>query len=164
MQENVYGLLSKVYEARNQCIQQGKSNPSKEELASCAGMSVEKLDALLRTTRTPLSLQQPVWSDQATTFLEITADMEVEAPDVAATKHLMRRHTRNLLSFLNPRERKILRLRFGLEDGKQRSLSDIGNGLGLTKERIRQLENRAMYKLKQCLNTQGLAAYTDLLI
>lgn len=95
---------------------------------------------------------------------EVTADPAIEPPDVGATKQLMRQHVRNLLGVLNPRERKIIRLRFGLEDGQQKTLSEIGDGFGLSKERVRQLENRALYKLKQCLSSQGLAAYSDLLM
>lgn len=83
---------------------------------------------------------------------------------MSAAKQLMRQHVRNLLGILNTRERKIIKMRFGIEDGKQRSLSEIGAGFGLTKERVRQLECRALYKLKQCLDSQGLAAYTDMLV
>lgn len=95
---------------------------------------------------------------------EVTADTAVENPDVSVAKQLMRRHVRNLLSVLNPKERKIIRLRFGIEDGEQKSLSEIGNLFGLSKERVRQLESRALYKLKQCLGSQGLDAYADLLV
>lgn len=64
----MYALLSKVKEAKRTCIQQGSHHPTKEEIALCAGMTVEKLDKLLFTARMPLSMQQPVWSDQDTTF------------------------------------------------------------------------------------------------
>lgn len=94
---------------------------------------------------------------------EVTADTAIEAPGISVEKQLMRVHMRNLLRILNPKERKIIRLRFGIQDGKQKSLSEIGAIFGLSKERIRQLETRALYKLKQCLNTQGLNAYSDLL-
>ncbi|EYU34473.1 hypothetical protein ABFS82_10G094400 [Erythranthe guttata] len=162
--ENVYTLLSKVYEAKKTCIKQGNHQPTKEDIAAAAGLSVEKLDRLLYTSRVPLSMQKPVWMDQDTTFQEITADTAVEAPDVGASKQIMRQHTRNLLSVLNPRERKIIRLRFGIEDGEQKSLSDIGAGFGLSKERIRQIESRALYKLKQCLSSHGLSAYAEMLV
>lgn len=95
---------------------------------------------------------------------EITADSAIEIPDVSVAKQLMRRHVRNLLSILSPKERRIIRLRFGLEDGEQKSLSEIGNVFGLSKERVRQLESRAFYKLKQSLSSQGLHAYADLLV
>lgn len=95
---------------------------------------------------------------------EITADTAIEIPDVSVAKQLMRRHVRNLLSILSPKERRIIRLRFGIQDGEQKSLSEIGNVFGLSKERVRQLESRALYKLKQCLGSQGLDAYADLLV
>lgn len=95
---------------------------------------------------------------------EITADTEVEIPEVSVAKKLMRQHARNLLSILSPRERRIIRLRFGIEDGQQKSLSEIGNIFGLSKERVRQLETRALHRLKQCLGSEGLVAYTELLV
>lgn len=67
-QENIYGLLSKVYEAKKTCFQQGNRNPSREDIASCAGITVERMEKLFYTARVPLSMQQPVWMDQNTTF------------------------------------------------------------------------------------------------
>ena len=95
---------------------------------------------------------------------EVTADTGIEIPDVSVAKQLMRQHVRKLLSNLSPRERKIIRLRFGIENGEQKSLAEIGNMFGLSKERVRQLESRALYRLKQCLGSEGLGAYTDLLV
>lgn len=95
---------------------------------------------------------------------EVTADTAIEVPDVSVAKQMMRRHARNLLSVLNPKERRIIRLRFGIEDGEQKSLSEIGKKFGLSKERVRQVESRALYKLKQCLGSHGLDAYAELLV
>ena len=95
---------------------------------------------------------------------EVVADPGIEIPDVSVAKQLMRQHVRNLLRILSRRERQIIRLRFGIEDSKHKSLSEIGNLYGLSKERVRQLEGRALYKLKQCLDSQGLDACTSLLI
>ncbi|KAK6943847.1 RNA polymerase sigma-70 region 4 [Dillenia turbinata] len=162
--ENVYTLLGKVQEAKRSYVQEGNHDPTTEELSRRVGITIERLENLLHSTRMPLSMQQPIWSDQDTTFQEITADPEIEIPEVSVAKQLMRRHVRNLLSILNPRERQIIRLRFGIEDGNEKSLSDIGNVFGLSKERVRQLESRALYKLKQCLSSQGLEAYTDMLV
>lgn len=162
--ENVHSLLGKVLESKRLLIQGGNHNPTKEELARHVGITVDKLNKLLYTTRMPLSMQQPVWADQDTTFQEITADTRIEIPDVSVEKQMMRQHVRNLLTTLSPKERRIIRLRFGIEDGNQKSLSEIGNLFGLSKERVRQLESRALYRLKQCLGSEGLVAYTDLLV
>ncbi|GMI79991.1 RNApolymerase sigma-subunit F, SIGMA FACTOR 6 [Hibiscus trionum] len=162
--ENVYGLLNKVLDAKRSYIQEGNHHPSKQELARRVGITVEKLDMLLFSTRMPLSMQQPVWADQDTTFREVTPDTCIESPDVNVAKQLMRKHVRSLLNLLSPKERKIIRLRFGIEESKQNTLSEIGNMFGLSKERVRQLESRAIYKLKQSLVKQGLDAYGDLLV
>ncbi|KAK8708852.1 hypothetical protein V6N13_059888 [Hibiscus sabdariffa] len=161
--ENVYSLLGKVVNAKRSYIREGNRRPSKAELASRVGITVEKLDKLLFTARTPLSIQQPVWADQDTTLQEVTPDTGIEIPDVSVEKKLMRQHVRNLLRILNPRERKIIRLRFGIEESRENSLSEVGNMFGLSKERVRQLESKALYKLKQCLIKQGLGAYADLI-
>ncbi|KAF5471856.1 hypothetical protein F2P56_008622 [Juglans regia] len=162
--ETVHALLGKMMESKRLLIQEGNHLPTNEELARHVGITVNKLEKLLCTTRLPLSMQRPVWADQDTTFQEITSDTEVEIPEVSVAKKLMRQHARNLLSILSPRERRIIRLRFGIEDGKQKSLSEIGNMFGLSKERVRQLENRALHRLKQCLSSEGLVAYTELLV
>ncbi|KAL2978619.1 hypothetical protein AAZX31_13G127000 [Glycine max] len=162
--EKVFILLGKVMEAKKLYIQEGNLHPTKEELARRVGVTVEKIDKLLFSARIPISMQQTVWADQNTTFQEITADPTVEATDVSVEKQLMRQHVLNVLSILHPKERRIIRLRYGFEDGEQKSLSEIGDIFGLSKERVRQLEIRALYKLKKCLVKQGLDAYVDLLL
>ncbi|GMH09818.1 hypothetical protein Nepgr_011659 [Nepenthes gracilis] len=161
--ENVYSLLSKVMEAKKSYIQEGHQHPTKEQLALRVGITVEKLQNLHFLTRIPLSLQQHVWMDQETTLQEVIPDTGIERPDVSVAKQLMRRHIRSLLISLTPKERKIIKLRYGVGSGKQNSLSEIGAVFGLSKERVRQLENRALNKLKQSVSRQGLKAYADLL-
>ncbi|KAL4306357.1 hypothetical protein AHAS_Ahas16G0170200 [Arachis hypogaea] len=162
--ESLYTLLGKVMEAKKLFIQEGNLHPSKEELAERVGITVEKFEKLLFSARIPISMQQPVWADQDTTYQEITADSAIEIPGLSVEKELMRRHVRNLLSILSPKEKRIVSLRFGIEDGREKSLQEIGNVLGLTKERVRQLESRALKKLKQCLESEGLHAYMDLIV
>ncbi|RVW30125.1 RNA polymerase sigma factor sigF, chloroplastic [Vitis vinifera] len=162
--ENMYSLLGKVKEAKRLFIQEGHHDPTKEEIAERVGITIEKLQRLLLHTRMPLSMQQPVWADQDTTFQEVTADTGIEIPDVSVAKQLMRQHVRNLLHVLTPKERRIIRLRFGIGDGIPRTLSEIGLVFGFSKERVRQLEQRALHKLKQCLSSHGLESYTDLLV
>ncbi|CAF2122995.1 unnamed protein product [Brassica napus] len=138
--------------------------PSKEQLASHVGVSKEKLDKLLSNTRTPLSMQQPIWSDQDTTFQEVTPDSGIDTPAMSVGKQMTRNHVRNIFNVLSPKERRIIKLRFGIGGGKQRSLSEIGEIYGRSKERVRQLESRALYKLKQNMNIHGLSAYADFLV
>ncbi|XXG40584.1 hypothetical protein AAC387_Pa01g1265 [Persea americana] len=162
--ENVYALLTQIRNMRRLFIQEGHQ-PTNEELARRVGIRVEKLEMVLASARSPVSMQQSVWQDEGVTFQEITADPEAEIPEISATKQLMRRHVRNLLCVLSPRERQIIRLRFGIQDGGQgKTLSAIGDMFGLSKERVRQLESRALDKLKNHLSSEGLEAYVNFLI
>lgn len=95
---------------------------------------------------------------------EITADPEVEIPDLMISKQMMRQHVHNLLGVLSRRERQIIKFRYGIDDSEPKSLSEIGAMYGITKERVRQLESRAFDKLKACLSSHGLEAYIKLLI
>ncbi|KAL5742956.1 hypothetical protein ACOSP7_029688 [Xanthoceras sorbifolium] len=162
--ETVYTRLSKVLEAKRLYIQEGNRNPTNEELAKRVGITVGKLEKLLCMTRLPISMQQTVWADQDTTYQEITADTKIEIPDISVAKQLMRQHTRNLLSILSPKERHIIKLRFGIEDGTQKSLAEIAKIYGLSKERVRQLESRALYRLKQSFGSEAIGGYADLLV
>lgn len=162
--ENFYALLGKIAEAKKSYIKEGNLHPTKEEIAKQVGITVDRLEMLLFSTRTPLSMERAVWADSDTTFQEITADSAIEIPTVCVAKQLMRSHVRNLLGILPPKERKVLRLRFGIEDGYEKSLSEIGKVLGVCKERVRQLESQALNKLKQCLVSQQLDAYVDLIV
>ncbi|KAL5067852.1 hypothetical protein RYX36_018739 [Vicia faba] len=162
--EKVYNKLSKVLEAKKLYMEEGNLNPSRKELARRVGIAAEKVDSLLFVARIPISMQKTVGAETDTTFQEIIADTAIESPDMSVSKQLMKRHVLNILKLLRPKERRIIRLRFGFEDGEERSLSEIGEILGLSRERIRQLESRALYKLKKCLVGQGLEAYADLLI
>ncbi|KAJ0970312.1 hypothetical protein J5N97_023189 [Dioscorea zingiberensis] len=159
--ENVHALLKTIKTARRSCIQEG-SIPTNEELAKRVGITVAKLQTLLSLSRNPLSLEERPWADQDVTFQEITADPVIEIPTLSVAKRMMRQHIRNLLGILTPRERQIIQYRFGI-NSKRRTLSEIGDLFSLSKERVRQVETRAMEKLKACLPTQGLEAYTELL-
>lgn len=162
--ENVHSLLQQVKTAEKQLIQESYQPPTDEELASRMGITAEKLKSLLNSTRKPLSLQRQVWPDQDTTFEEITADTGAERPDECVAKQLMRQHVQNFLNILSSREKRIIQLRFGIGGGKRKSLEQIGTIFGISKERVRQIEGHSLHKLRMCSSSQGLEAYTDLLI
>ncbi|CAI8614627.1 unnamed protein product [Vicia faba] len=154
--ETFYILLGKIAKAKKSYIKEGNLNPTKEEIASRVEITVDKLEMLLFSTRTPLSIERAVWSDQNTTFQEITADSSIEIPSVSVAKQLMRSHVRSILNTLSPKERMVIRLRFGIEDGYEKSLSEIGKVLGVSKETVRQIESKGLDKFKHCLVDQQL--------
>ncbi|XP_078442306.1 RNApolymerase sigma-subunit F [Wolffia australiana] len=160
--ENVYALLKKIKHTRRLYLQEGYV-PTNEELARRVGITKERLERVVASARSPVSIQDHAWADQDITVQEITADPEVEAPELIVAKQMMRRHVRGLLRVLPARERQIIQFRFGMHGGEPMSLSEIGEMLDLSKERIRQLESRAIDKLKENLPNQGLRAYVELL-
>nr|QKY65015.1 plastidic RNA polymerase sigma-subunit 6 [Passiflora oerstedii] len=162
--DHVHYQLNQIKEAKRSCVREGNSNPTTEELARRTGISVHKLERLLLWARKPISMQTPIWKDQGSTFQDIIVDDEIDIPEVSVAKQMMRQHVRGLLTTLKPRERQIINLRFGIEDGKPKSLSEIGGIFGLSKQCIWQSEVRAMGKLRRCLDSHGLEAYADLLV
>nr|QKY65032.1 plastidic RNA polymerase sigma-subunit 6 [Passiflora pittieri] len=161
---NVCYQLNQLKAAKRSYMKEGNYNPTTEELARRTGISVHKLEKLLLMARTPISIQKSVWADEDVTFQEVTADPEIEIPDVSVAKQMMRQHVRGLLNTLKPREKQVLYLRFGIEDGGPKLLSEVGDMFGLTKQSIWQVEKRALYKLRKCLRSHGLEAYADLLV
>ncbi|XP_040382624.1 RNA polymerase sigma factor sigF, chloroplastic [Oryza brachyantha] len=160
--ESVYALLRKVGKARMECIMEGEQ-PTNANVARRAGITIEKLAKLRAKTRKPRSMQDHVWSDEGVTFQEITEDPNVEPPDLSVDRMMMRQQVRDFLGILSPREKEIIEHRFGIHDGEPKTLHVIGDMFGLSKERIRQLQNRALQKLKTSASTQGFDVYFDLL-
>uniref|UniRef100_A0A0D9X5Q9 RNA polymerase sigma factor n=1 Tax=Leersia perrieri TaxID=77586 RepID=A0A0D9X5Q9_9ORYZ len=160
--ESVYARLRKVGKARMECIMEGEK-PTNANVARRAGLTIEKLAKLRAKTRKPRSMQDRVWSDEGVTFQEITEDPNVEPPDLSVDRMMMKQQVRDFLGILSPREKEIIEHRFGMHDGQPKTLHVIGDMFGLSKERIRQLQNRALEKLKTNASTQGFDVYFDLL-
>lgn len=162
--ESVFGLLRKVGKARMDCIMDGEQ-PTNENVARRAGITVEKLARLRAKTRKPRSMQDRVWSDDGVTYQEITEDPNVEAPEVSVDRLLMRQQVHSFLgSNLSPREKEIIEHRFGIHGGEPKTLHVIGDMYGLSKERIRQVQNKALDKLRKNVSEQGFHVYFDLLL
>lgn len=161
--EHVFAALKRIKDAKRFCLKEGHI-PTNAELAKHTGIGIQKLESLLSTSRTPISIQDSAWRDQGATYQETTADPGIESPELCIDKKMMRQHVHVLLGVLDPRDRQIIRLRFGIHDNKPKTLTQIGDVLGLTKERVRQLESRALDKLKGCLESHGLGVYVNLLI
>lgn len=161
--ENMFAELKRIKDAKRMCLQEGLT-PTNEELAKRTGMHVGKLENLLKISRNPISIQGHSWVDQDITFQEITADPEIEIPTIVIEKQMMRKWVHSLLGALSPRERKLIRLRFGIQYSEPKSLQKVGDIFGISKERVRQLESQALNKMRACCRDQGLGAYAELLM
>ncbi len=123
--------------------------PTPEEIAQATGLPVEKVRDILRAAQRPLSLEAPVGEEEETQLGDLISDDGSRSPDKATDQLLLREEVDEALDALTPREKKVIELRFGLDNGKQRTLEEVGEIFGVSRERIRQIEAEALSKLRQ---------------
>lgn len=138
----------KIARARRQLEQLHGREPTPEELAAELDLPLKKVITALSAARTPVSLETPVGDDGDARLGDFVEDTTSLAPSEALAKKRFVEETRQLLGELTPREERVLRMRFGLDDGNERTLSEIGESFSLTRERIRQIETQALRKLR----------------
>ena len=154
-------LIGDVYKVSRE-LQQGLGRePDAEEIALKMGTTSEKVRQILRAAKQPISLETPVGEDEGNTIADFIADRGVQAPAEAADDAMLKHQVENALAELNPRERQVLRMRFGLEDGRDRTLGEIGEELGVSRERVRQIEAEALAKLRHPRLRSRLREYID---
>jgi RNA polymerase primary sigma factor len=124
-------------------------DPTTEEIAEVMDMTVEKINQIQKASLVPISLSQSVNDDDSRTVEETLVADHAEHPDDATGKVLLKEDLENVLNTLSPRERDVLRLRYGMDDGRVKTLEEIGNVFSVTRERIRQIEAKALRKLRQ---------------
>ena len=135
--------------------------PNMEELARGMGVSLQRVKEILSANRLPLSLDTPYGEDEDNSLAELVEDENSRRPEDSTAQQLMSDDVRGVLSMLTPREREVLILRFGLNDGKQRTLEQVGKMVGITRERTRQIELKALRFLRQSNQSQGLKDYLE---
>lgn len=133
--------------------------PSVEELAEYLGQPIERVTRLLNVARLPISLEAPIGDEGDMTLGEFIEDTRQSAPVEIAAQNLMRTDLTLALKRLTPRERQVLTLRYGIEDGRMRTLAEVGGELGITRERARQIEAEAMNRLRSSEIGQHLREY-----
>jgi len=135
--------------------------PTAAEIADEMGISVEMVAAFTRAAQQPVSLETPIGDDEENELGELIADPDALVPGDEAARALMKDDLDDLLSELTPRERRIIQLRFGLSDGHQRTLEEIGKRLGISRERVREVERSALVRLRRGRLADRLRAYLD---
>ncbi|MCH7579079.1 MAG: sigma-70 family RNA polymerase sigma factor [Chloroflexi bacterium] len=143
-------LISKYTQARERLFQYFGREPKVTELARFMGMTQDKVREAARALRqSVISLETPVGEEDESTLGSLLEDLLSPSPEEEATRELLRQRVRDALSVLTPRERQVIELRFGISDGRARTLDVVGNALGVTRERARQIEAQALTKLRQ---------------
>jgi RNA polymerase primary sigma factor len=154
-------LIGDVYKASRE-LQQGLGRePNAEEIAVAMNITAEKVRQILRAAKQPISLETPVGEDEGNTVADFIQDRSARAPSEAADDAMLKHQVESALQELNARERQVLRMRFGLEDGRDRTLGEIGEELGVSRERVRQIEAEALGKLRQPKLRNRLREYID---
>ena len=146
--------INRMRQATNQLVYQNGHEPTPEELAKAMDMSVERVREIQRMAQEPASLESPVGDEEDSSLGDFVADENAEAPGKAADRAMVAQQINLALKSLTPREEKVIRLRFGLDDGRPRTLEEVGRDFGVTRERVRQIEAKAIRKLhsRKCLS------------
>jgi RNA polymerase primary sigma factor len=141
--------ISRMLRARHELTQTLDRDPTIDELALALEESPDDVEQIMQFSRRPLSLETPVFEEEDAELGDFIEDQETPAPDDTASFHLLRGHLQEALASLPPREVRVLQMRYGLTDGKVYTLSEIGDRMGVTRERVRQLESQALGRLKK---------------
>jgi len=151
--------IRRIYRIAEQLEQETGRRPTPEEIGAQTGLSPAKVERLLRISRYPVSLERPVGDDGDTEFGDFIEDDESPPPTEVAYQQLLRETLEEVMTALSPREARILRLRFGLRDGRTHTLEEVAEKFGLTRERIRQIEHQALDRLRHPHRSQQLRDY-----
>jgi len=153
--------MHKVHRLQRQMMQELEREPTVEELAEKVGMTPARVRDILRISLDPLSLDSPVGEEDDSHLADFIEDSQAIAPADAAAQRMLGQALREALDELNERERAVVRLRFGLEDGQAHTLEEVGKTFGVTRERIRQIESKTLAKLRHPNKRQKLQDYLD---
>jgi len=151
--------INKLIRTSRHLIQELGREPTPEEVAEEMGITPDKVREILKIAQEPVSLETPIGEEEDSHLGDFIEDEEAPAPVEAASFLLLKEQIEEVLSTLNEREQKVLRLRFGLDDGKARTLEEVGREFGVTRERIRQIEAKALRKLRHPQRSKRLKDY-----
>ncbi|MDE6133304.1 MAG: RNA polymerase sigma factor RpoD, partial [Oscillospiraceae bacterium] len=153
--------ITKVKKASSQLLHQNGHDPSPEEIAENLDMPVERVREIMRIAQDPVSLETPIGEEEDSHLGDFIPDDDAPAPAEAASLILLKEQIGEVLSTLTEREEKVLRLRFGLEDGRSRTLEEVGKEFNVTRERIRQIEAKALRKLRHPSRSKKVKDFLD---
>ncbi|MBQ4383975.1 MAG: RNA polymerase sigma factor RpoD [Firmicutes bacterium] len=153
--------INKLSRVKRQLVQELGRDPSPEEIAKEMGIPVSKVREISKVAQDPVSLETPIGEEEDSHLGDFIPDNDTPVPADAATYTLLREQLLEVLGTLTDREQKVLRLRFGLDDGRNRTLEEVGKEFNVTRERIRQIEAKALRKLRHPSRSKKLKDYLD---
>lgn len=153
--------INKMVRTQRTLTQKLKREPTPEEVAAEMGITADRVQAIQKTAQEPISLEQPVGEEEDSSLGDFIADNEILNPYEFTTKEMLKRELNAALATLTDREEKVLRMRFGLLDGKPRTLEEVGKEFDVTRERIRQIESKAIKKLRSPNRSKKLKDFKE---
>lgn len=153
--------INKLIRVSRQLLQELGREPQPEEISKIMEMPVDKVREIMKIAQEPVSLETPIGEEEDSHLGDFIPDDEAPAPAEAAAFTMLKEQLINVLDTLTPREEKVLRLRFGLDDGRARTLEEVGKEFNVTRERIRQIEAKALRKLRHPSRSKKLKDYLD---
>jgi RNA polymerase primary sigma factor len=153
--------INKLIRIQRQLVQELGREPLPEEIAQEMNISEDRVREILKIAQEPVSLETPIGEEDDSHLGDFIEDHEAQAPADAAAFELLKEQLEDVLDTLSAREEKVLRLRFGLDDGRSRTLEEVGQFFGVTRERIRQIEAKALRKLRHPMRSKRLRDYLE---
>ena len=153
--------INKLIRVSRQLLQELGREPAPEEIAKEMDISVERVREIMKIAQEPVSLETPIGEEEDSHLGDFIEDQDAPAPAEAASFMLLKEQLEDVLQTLTPREEKVLRLRFGLDDGRARTLEEVGQNFGVTRERIRQIEAKALRKLRHPSRSKKLKDFLE---
>jgi RNA polymerase primary sigma factor len=154
-------IINKLVRVSRRLLQELGREPSDEEIGGEMGITPEKVREIVKVAQAPVSLETPIGEEGDSHLGDFVEDHEAVSPPEAATLTMLHSEIEHVLDTLTPRERRVLKLRFGLIDGHQRTLEEVAKRIGVTRERIRQIEVKALRKLRHPTRSKQLRDYLD---
>jgi RNA polymerase primary sigma factor len=153
--------INKLVRVSRRLLQELGREPTDDEIAEEMGITPEKVREIVKVSQDPVSLETPIGEEEDSHLGDFVEDKEAVAPADAASLTMLHNEVEDILDTLTPRERRVLQLRFGLIDGHQRTLEEVGKRFGVTRERIRQIEAKALRKLRHPSRSKKLRDYLE---
>jgi RNA polymerase primary sigma factor len=153
--------INKLLRVSRRLVQEFGREPTAEEIGREMEMPAERVREILKISQEPISLETPIGEEEDSSLGDFIPDNNTQAPSEAASYQLLKEQVDDVLDSISQRERRVLQLRFGLEDGRSRTLEEVGREFGVTRERIRQIEAKALRKLRHPTRSKKLRDFLE---